>query len=135
MSRKREDLKITYLNMSKSLPKTFVTSQKKLIEEEQKKILLQIENLKKDDPFSDPDHASDNAAVDTDVREQVGHDTVEAEIRDLQKRLVDLKNAYLRIQKGRYGVCEKCNNIIPQVRMELVPEARYCIDCEKKMRR
>lgn len=121
--------------MSKGISKAFITSQKKKIEEEQKKILQQIETLKKDDPFADPDHASDNAAVDTDVREQVGHETVEAEIKDLQKRLQDLKDAAVRVQKGRYGVCEKCNNTIPQVRMELVPEARYCIDCEKKMRK
>lgn len=121
--------------MVKGISKAFVANQKKMIEEEEKRILLQIENLKKGDPFADPDHASDNAAVDTDVREQVGHDTVEAEIKDLERRLLDLKNATTRIQKGRYGVCEKCNNAIPQVRMELVPEARYCIDCEKKMRR
>lgn len=121
--------------MSKNLSKTFITAQKQLIEEEQKKINLQIENLKRDDPFSDPDHASDNAAVDTDVREQVGHETVEAEIKDLQKRLVELKDAAVRIQKNRYGVCEKCNSDIPLMRLELVPEARYCIECERKMKK
>ena len=115
--------------MSKGVSKAFIVKQKKKIEEEQKKIILQIEQLKKDDPFSDPDHASDNAAIDTDVREQVGHETVEAEIKELQ----DLKVATTRIQKGRYGVCEKCNEVIPLVRMELVPEARFCIACEKKM--
>lgn len=101
--------------------------------EEQKKILLQVEALKKDDPFADPDHASDNAAVDTDVREQVGHDTVEAEIKDLETRHKDLSMALQRIQKDRYGVCEKCNKTISLTRMELVPEARFCIDCERKM--
>ena len=121
--------------MSKSTSKSFSEKQKKKIEEEQVKILQQIEALKKDDPFADPEHASDNAAVDTDVREQVGHDTVEAEIKDLEKRYQGLKAALVRIQKGRYGVCEKCNKVIPLVRMELVPEARFCIDCEKKMRR
>ena len=55
--------------MSKKLSKTFIKNQKTLIEDEQNKLRLQIETLKKDDPFSDPDHASDNAAVDTDVRE------------------------------------------------------------------
>lgn len=91
--------------------------------------------MKKEDPFADPDHASDNAAVDTDVREQVGHETVEAEIKDLERRYVDLKAALTRIQKNRYGVCEKCNKTIPLVRLELVPEARYCIDCERKMKK
>jgi DnaK suppressor protein len=117
--------------MLKKLSKTFLTEQKRIIEEEQKKLMLQIEDLKKEDPFADPDHASDNAAVDTDVREQVGHDTVEAEIKDAMKRYGELKTAFELIKKGRYGVCERCNKDIPQARLKLVPEARFCIDCKK----
>ena len=119
--------------MSKKLSSTFLTKQKSIIEEEQKKLLLQIENLKKEDPFADPDHASDNAAVDTDVREQVGHDTVEAEIKDATKRYDELKIALELLKKGRYGVCERCNKDIPQARLELVPEARYCISCKQAL--
>lgn len=119
--------------MSKKLSKTFLTKQKSIIEDEQKKLYLQIEVLKTEDPFSDPSHASDNAAVDTDVREQVGHDTVEAEIKDATKRLGDLKLVAELMKKGRYGVCERCNKDIPQARLELVPEARYCIECKKAL--
>ncbi len=119
--------------MSNKLSKTFLTNQKTFIEEEQKKLLLLIENLKVEDPFSDPGHATDNAAVDTDVREQVGHDTVEAEMKDATKRLSELKAAGELMKKGRYGICERCNNDIPQARLELVPEARYCIECKKAL--
>lgn len=119
--------------MSKQLSNTFLAKQKSIIEEEQKKLKLQIESLKQEDPFADPDHATDNAAVDTDVREQVGHDTVEAEIKDATKRLEELKAAFELIKKGRYGVCERCNKDIPQARLVLVPEARYCIECKKAL--
>jgi len=119
--------------MSKKLSKIFLTTQKNIMEEEQKKLLLQIEVLKEEDPFTDPGHASDNAAVDTDVREQVGHDTVEAEIKDTTKRLEDLKMAMELLKKGRYGVCMRCNKDIPQARLKLVPEARYCIECKKAL--
>ena len=119
--------------MSNKLSKTFLTKQKNILEEERKKLLLQIEVLKTEDPFSDPSHADDNAAVDTDVREQVGHDTVEAEIKDATKRLGDLKLASELMKKGRYGVCERCNKDIPQARLELVPEARFCIECKKAL--
>ena len=119
--------------MSNKLSKTFLTNQKKVLEDEEKKVALLIEKLKTEDPFSDPDHASDNAAVDTDVREQVGHDTVEAEIKDSTKRLADLKTASELMKKGRYGVCERCNKDIPQARLELVPEARFCIECKKAL--
>jgi RNA polymerase-binding transcription factor DksA len=119
--------------MQNKLSKTFLAKQKIVIEEEQKKLVLQIETLKTEDPFSDPSHADDNAAIDTDVREQVGHDTIEAEIKDANKRLTELKLAAELMKKGRYGTCERCNTGIPQARLELVPEARYCIECKKAL--
>ena len=119
--------------MLTKLSKTFLTKQKTVIEVEEKRLTLLIEELKTEDPFSDPSHASDNAAVDTDVREQVVHDTVEAEIKDSTKRLEDLKKALELMKKGRYGTCERCNKNIPQARLELVPEARFCIDCKKAL--
>jgi len=121
--------------MPKKLSKEFIAKQKNELLTEEKKTLTQIEDLKASDPFADPEHASDNAAVDTDVREQVGHDTVEAEIKDATRRIDNIKHALERIEKGKYGACEKCNEYIPVPRLELVPEARYCIDCEKKLRK
>lgn len=98
-------------------------------------IQKQIEELKKDDPFSDPEHASDNAAVDTDVREQVGHDTIEAEVKYLQHKLEDTQLALRKISKNKYGICEKCGKTIPFARLAILPEARYCVDCEQKLRK
>lgn len=112
---------------------TIQTLQKKL-QTERLNVEAQIATLKKEDPFSDPDHASDNAAIDTDVREQIGHETVEAEIKDLEKRLSMIDIALAKIEKGEdYGICERCGIEIPVERLEFVPEARYCIDCEKKL--
>ncbi|NMB84259.1 hypothetical protein GYA28_03125 [Candidatus Roizmanbacteria bacterium] len=120
--------------MDKKLTKTFIDSQKERLEKDLKKILQQIEDLKKDDPFSDPDHASDNAAVDTDVREQVGHDTIEAQIKDLNRKTNDIKAALGRIEKNKYGHCEKCGKVVPLARLKLIPEAQYCVACEAKLR-
>ena len=117
------------------LSRKFVSSQKKKLLKEKAKSLLQIEEFKKDDPFSDPDHASDNAAVDTDVREQVGHDTIEAQIKDLEKRVAQIDIALKKIAKNQYGKCERCNDAIPQARLRLIPEAAFCISCEKKLRK
>jgi len=121
--------------MDKKFSKRFIQKQKKILEEERTKNLNQIEELKKDDPFADPDHVSDNAAVDTDVREQVGHDTIEAEIKDLQKRVGEIDNALKKINKNQYGCCERCKKSIPEARMKLIPEASFCINCEKKLRK
>ncbi|OGK09798.1 hypothetical protein A2767_03435 [Candidatus Roizmanbacteria bacterium RIFCSPHIGHO2_01_FULL_35_10] len=105
------------------------------MEKEVKKLQKQIEDLKKNDPFADPEHATDNAAVDTDVREQVGHDTIEAEIKALQRKLSDINLALQKMKKGKYGMCERCGLAIPVARLKLLPEARYDVDCEQKLRR
>ncbi len=121
--------------MDKKLSKKFILEQKERLLKDKKDILNQIEELKKEDPFSDPDHTSDNAAIDTDVREQMGHDIVEAQIKDLEKKVNDIDNALRKIIKNQYGLCERCRKLIPQARLNLVPEALYCIDCEKKLRK
>jgi len=121
--------------MDKKFSKQFVSEQKKRLEEERRKNLNQIEVLKKDDPFADADHASDNAAVDTDVREQVGHDTIEAEIKDMQKRVGEIDSALKKINKNQYGYCERCKKPILEARLKLIPEASFCIDCEKRLRK
>ena len=85
-----------------------------------------MEKLQENDPFKDPDHVNDNAAVDTDVREQLGHDTIEAEIKSLQRKIDYIHNALEKMKKGTYGVCESSGNPISFERLKLVPEARYC---------
>jgi len=115
------------------LNKNKVDELKKRLQTERVHVEEQIATLKKEDPFSDPDHASDNAAVDTDIREQIGHETVEAEIKDLEKRRSLMDIALSKMEKGEYGICERCGIEIPLERLEFVPEARYCVDCESKL--
>ncbi len=114
----------------------------KLIKQNEQKLLAEIEKIKKqiqklknDDPFADPDYASDNAAIDTDVREQDYHAIIEAQIKDMQKRARLIQTALDRIKKGTYGFCQRCGKSIPPARLELIPEALYDIDCEKLMRK
>lgn len=100
---------------------------------EREETLKRMEELKQADPFLDPDHASDNAAVDTDVREQLGHDSIEAQVKDFQRRTQRIDLALEKISKGRYGYCERCGGMIPKQRLDLVPEARYDMRCYKEL--
>lgn len=110
------------------LTEEFIQKQKARLLKDAEKIEKEIKSLKKDDPFSDPEHANDNAAVDSDVREQSEHQIIEAQINDLEKRASDIKIALGKIAKGTYGVCEKTNRPIPESRLELVPEARFLVE-------
>ncbi|MBP9798085.1 TraR/DksA family transcriptional regulator [Candidatus Woesebacteria bacterium] len=97
------------------------------------KILNTIEVLKAQDPFNDPDHVNDNASFDTDVREQMGHDTLEAEVKSLKKKLRLVERALRKMDKGTYGIDEKTGTQIPYERLLIVPEAQYTIEVEKRL--
>lgn len=104
------------------------------LQQKREEIERRINSLRADDPFADPEHVNDNAAVDTDVREQEGHERIEAQIKDLQEQLRDINIALGKIKENRYGYCERCQSSIDIKRLKIFPEARFCIDCERKMK-
>ncbi|HRN69804.1 MAG TPA: TraR/DksA family transcriptional regulator, partial [Candidatus Woesebacteria bacterium] len=103
---------------------------KKRLETDFADIDIRMAELKESDPFSDPEYSNDNAAVDNDVREQEAHQRIEAEIETLQERKKNIEQALKRMEKGNYGYCKRCNKEIPEKRLQLVPEASYCVECE-----
>lgn len=115
--------------------KTTLASTKKLLLDEIEKIKQHMSNLTNDDPLNDPGHASDNAAVDLDVREQDTHQRIEAELESLQAKWNNIDQALKRIEKGNYGTCKRCNKEIIAKRLELIPETIYCVDCESQLKR
>jgi DnaK suppressor protein len=55
------------------------------------------------------------------------------DITDSEKQTLDGIEAALRkIEKGVYGRCESCHKTIPRLRLEVMPWARYCIDCQSR---
>lgn len=119
--------------MAKKYSKDFIKKKKDRLLKDRIDTQNQINDLKKNDPFSDPDHASDNAAIDTDVRDQVGHDTIEAQVKSLKRKLEFIDIALDKISKNKYGYCERCVDQILSKRLDLIPEAKYCINCEQEL--
>ncbi|GAB1433230.1 RNA polymerase-binding protein DksA [Spirochaetota bacterium] len=77
------------------------------------------------DPKDFVDVASDD--IDRKMIEAIG-------TQDL-KRLRAIEAALLRIQQGRYGLCMKCSKRIPQERLQALPYAVLCIECQKSEER
>jgi len=102
---------------------------------EQNDVHERMKQLKHADPFMDPGYADDNAAVDTDVREQENHQRIEAEMKTLEKKLQDIATAIERVDAKTYGKCKRCNQSIPEKRLELIPESSYCVTCESELTR
>ncbi len=50
----------------------------------------------------------------------------------LELRLADINKALDKIKNGAYGQCENCAEKMDIRRLEAMPEARTCLDCEKK---
>ncbi len=40
-----------------------------------------------------------------------------------------------RIREGAFGLCERCDEPIGQKRLQALPTARYCIDCQEQAER
>jgi len=49
------------------------------------------------------------------------------------KRLRDVMDALLRIEKGTYGICEGSGKPIPLKRLEAFPSARYCVEYQEQL--
>lgn len=47
----------------------------------------------------------------------------------LEKNLQDVLDALEKIEKGTYGLCEKCGKEIPLERLKANPSARTCTTC------
>jgi len=45
--------------------------------------------------------------------------------------LVDVEAALHRIDTGRYGACQLCDQPIPLPRLRVLPQARYCGPCHQ----
>ena len=46
--------------------------------------------------------------------------------------LARIEHALERMRQGQYGICEGCGTNIPMTRLNALPYARYCINCQRK---
>lgn len=49
----------------------------------------------------------------------------------LEKMLEQVELAMHRIEKGSYGVCEKCGGLISPERLQAMPSATLCVGCAR----
>ena len=55
-----------------------------------------------------------------------------AVIERLRENLHDVNVALGKIDKGTFGVCERCGEAINPERLEAIPYARLCVKCKQK---
>lgn len=67
--------------------------------------------------------------VDTSDREQMSQAAVR-----IQKFIVQLENAQLRIKNGNYGLCVDTGKLIPKERLRIVPHTQQTIEAKLRQR-
>ncbi len=110
------------------MDKKFVSKMKKQLFDIKEEILnnLAAENQDFEEMVKDldPKDLADIAADDIDRK------TLEALSSHDTKRLRLIDSAISRIKNERYGVCLHCSKKIPTERLEAIPYAFMCIDCQ-----
>jgi RNA polymerase-binding protein DksA len=53
----------------------------------------------------------------------------------LEHKLRDIDAALRSIEKGRYGICERCDEPIEVARLEVKPDATLCLKCQQEVER
>lgn len=49
--------------------------------------------------------------------------------------IIHIDDALDRIEKDEFGVCEKCEEDIPEKRLMLLPYAKFCVECQESLER
>lgn len=114
------------------IPRELLKEIENHLQVEKDRVLEQIEDLSKQDPFTDTDRLNDNAASDAEANEENNHDRYQAMLLELKQKLSDIEATFDRIAKGTYGFCTQCKNMIDTDRLAAIPTATLCMQCESK---
>jgi DnaK suppressor protein len=56
-------------------------------------------------------------------------------VETLKRRAHRVDDALMKMDKGTYGICEKCGGEIEAELLKIDPESRYCRPCKLKMQK
>lgn len=62
------------------------------------------------------------------------NDEISSQLAEVESReLAQIEVALQKFEDGTYGKCSNCNSNIPLARIEALPYATSCIDCQRQM--
>ena len=110
---------------------------KQLLLEKRKELIEKINLIKtEDEKLSQKEADGDNSSYPNHLADQ-GSDNTAQELNYFHAHrdshfLYQINEALEKIEKGKYGSCETCGQLINNNRLEIVPFARLCIQCKYK---
>lgn len=115
-------------------PKKFQREYKKWLE---RLILLRHALLRDGERLEEEGLKALEQEVSVDHMADFGSDSYEQDntlalIESKSEALRDVDESIRKIEAGSYGLCEECEQLIPTGRLEVLPHARYCVNCQSK---
>ena len=87
--------------------------------------LTLLKELRSESPGDVVDAAYDSA------QDEISSQLAEVESREL----ASIENTLERMKAGQYGLCEVCSGKIPMARLNALPYATMCIECQRELER
>lgn len=99
---------------------------RKNIEEKIAQLKIEIEELKE---LTKP-IAPENAIGRVSRMDAINNKSInEAALRKSEEKFKKLKYALTRVDDPEFGICDRCGNTIQPMRIMLMPESYYCVNC------
>ncbi len=107
----------------------FIGKEKELLLSEREQIVEELEHLRE---FMQAEVDVEPDEGDAEIFEREKNAAL---IAVLDHKLQDIDAALRSIEKGRYGICERCDQAIEVARLEVKPDATLCLTCQKEVER
>ena len=120
--------------MSKKLNAKDLESYKVLLTQLRREVSGDISDLEADAFSTDGDRLSVDNPADIGSESFAQEFSLELLQRD-EATLAEIDEALDRVKLGTFGMCESCAEAIPKVRLNAVPHARFCVECQRKTER
>jgi RNA polymerase-binding protein DksA len=120
--------------MEETMRKLDPEKYRKMLLQERERLHKEIEYIEQDVSYSDAGGTSELADYDQHPAD-TGSETYEREkdlaIRDSWREIIGrIDEALGEIDRGTYGQCDRCGRDIPKERLDAIPYAIYCVECQ-----
>lgn len=120
--------------MSKKLNARELESYRLLLTHVRRELSGDISDLEADAFSTDGDRLSVDNPADIGSESFAQEFSLELLQRD-EVTLTEIDEALGRVEAGTFGLCEGCEEPIPKARLNTVPHARFCVECQRKTER
>src|SRR5262245_20459053 len=116
---------------SKKLNPRDLDSYRQLLTQLRREVSGDINDLEADAFSTDGDRLSVDNPADIGSESFAQEFSLELLQRD-EATLTEIDEALGRVDNGKFGLCEGCTEPIPKARLNAVPHARFCVECQRK---